>query len=48
MTNWVFVAGIYRSGSTTQYEMVRDIVTQTGNGIGIGYHTENKLTEYDK
>ena len=47
MTNWVFVAGIYRSGSTTQYEMTRDIVTKTKNGIGIGYHTENKLQEYD-
>lgn len=47
MTNWVFVAGIYRSGSTTQYEIVRDIITQTGNGIGIGYHQEKKLKEYD-
>lgn len=45
---WVFVAGIYRSGSTTQYEMTRDIVQQTNNGIGIGYHTESKLKEYDQ
>ena len=44
---WVFVSGIYRSGSTTQYQMTRDIVEQTKNGIGIGYHTEKKLQEYD-
>lgn len=41
------MAGIYRSGSTTQYEMCRDIVQETNNGIGIGYHTEKKLKEYD-
>ena len=44
---WVFVSGIYRSGSTTQYEMVRDIVEKMGLGVGIGYHTEEKLKEYD-
>lgn len=45
---WVFVSGIYRSGSTTHYQMCRDIVEKSGNGIGIGYHTESKLKEYDK
>lgn len=45
---WVFVAGTYRSGSTTQYQMTRDIVEQTDNGIGIGYHTEGKLKDFDK
>lgn len=44
---WVFVAGTYRSGSTTQYQMIRDIVEQTDNGIGIGYHTEAKLKDFD-
>lgn len=44
---WLFVAGIYRSGSTTQYEMTRDIVEKTNVGIGIGYHTESKLKEFD-
>jgi hypothetical protein len=45
---WVFTAGTYRSGSTTQYRICRDIVERTGNGIGIGYHTEGKLKEHDK
>lgn len=44
---WLFVAGPYRSGSTTQYQMVRDIVEETKSGIGIGYHTEKKLKEFD-
>ena len=44
---WVFVAGIYRSGSTTQYEMCRDIIQETNNGIGIGYHTEQRLKDND-
>ena len=44
---WVFVAGPYRSGSTTQYQMTRNIVEETENGIGIGYHTEGKLKEFD-
>jgi hypothetical protein len=46
---WIFVAGIYRSASTTQYEMCRDIVQGifNGVGIGIGYHTENRLKKYD-
>ena len=33
---WVFVAGPYRSGSTTQYQMTRNIVEETGNGLGVG------------
>ena len=45
---WVFVAGAYRTASTTQYQMARDIVEQTENGIGIGYHTERKLKEFDE
>jgi len=44
---WVFAAGTYRTASTTQYQMTRDIVEETGNGIGIGYHQEKKLVEYD-
>lgn len=44
---WVFVAGAYRTASTTQYMLTRDIVEETDNGIGIGYHTESKLEEYD-
>lgn len=45
---WVFVSGTYRTGSTTQYQITRNIVEETNNGIGIGYHTEDKLKEYDK
>lgn len=44
---WVFIAGPYRSGSTTQYQITRDIVEKAGQGVGIGYHTENKLKEFD-
>jgi len=44
---WIFVAGPYRSGSTTQYEMARDIVEKTNTGIGIGYHNERRLKEFD-
>lgn len=44
---WIFCAGTYRSGSTTQYRIARDIVEETGNGIGCGYHTEQKLEEFD-
>ena len=44
---WVFAAGPYRSGSTTQYQIAEDIVTETNNGKGIGYHTEAKLEEFD-
>jgi len=44
---WIFVCGSYRTASTTQYRMVRDIVEETKNGIGIGYHTEKKLKQFD-
>lgn len=44
---WLFIAGTYRSGSTTQYRIVRDIVNKTGNGRACGYHTEPKLAEFD-
>lgn len=44
---WVFVAGTYRTASTTQYQLTRDIVEGTGNGIGIGYHQEKKLARFD-
>lgn len=44
---WIFVAGTYRTASTTQYRIVRDIVEETGGGLGIGYHTEKKLVEFD-
>jgi hypothetical protein len=47
LPTWVFVAGSYRSGSTTQYQITEDIVTETNNGKGIGYHTEKKLEEFD-
>ena len=44
---WVFVAGTYRTASTTQYRLTVDIVETAQRGIGIGYHTENKLEEFD-
>jgi hypothetical protein len=44
---WVFVCGVYRSASTTQYLMTRDIVESTGNGVGIGYHQEQRLKKHD-
>lgn len=44
---WVFVAGTYRSASTTQYLIARDIVEETHSGMGLGYHTETKLVEHD-
>jgi len=45
---WAFVCGTYRTASTTQYLMARDIVEQTNSGIGIGYHTEQRLEDFDK
>lgn len=47
LPTWVFVAGPYRSGSTTQYQITRDIIEETKNGKGVGYHTEDKLREFD-
>lgn len=44
---WVFVAGTYRTASTTQYQIARDIVEETKSGKGIGYHTELKLQEFN-
>jgi len=44
---WVFVAGPYRTGSTTHYEMTRDVVQMTGSGIAIGYHNERRLRSFD-
>jgi hypothetical protein len=44
---WIFVAGTYRSASTTQYRITRDIVEWAGLGMGIGYHTETRLKEFD-
>jgi len=44
---WVFVVGTYRTGSTTQYRIAEEIVQSTCNGIGIGYHTEDRLVEND-
>lgn len=45
---WVFVAGPPRSGSSTQYDMTRTVIEDNNKGIGIGYHTEEKLIEWDK
>lgn len=45
---WIFVSGTYRTASTTQYCITRDIVEETNSGIGIGYHTEGRLEERDK
>ena len=42
---WLFVAGTYRSASTTQYRIAADIVRDTGSGVAIGYHTESKLAD---
>lgn len=44
---WVFVAGTYRTASTTHYLITRDVVELTKSGMGIGYHTESKLEEFD-
>jgi hypothetical protein len=44
---WIFNCGIYRSASTTQYQITRDIVENTNNGRGVGYHSRKKLQEYD-
>lgn len=49
MTNptWVFEVGTYRTGSTTHYEMTRDIVEATSAGYAIGYHNERRLCDFD-
>jgi len=47
LPTWVFVAGTYRTASTTQYLIARDIVEETKSGLGVGYHTERKLEEFD-
>jgi len=47
LPTWVFVAGTYRSASTMHYLMTEAIVERTNNGKGIGYHTEDKLVEFD-
>jgi len=44
---WVFVAGTYRSASTMHYLMTEAIVERTNSGKGIGYHTEDRLMEFD-
>jgi len=44
---WVFVAGTYRSASTTQYLIARDIVAASGSGCGIGYYSCNKVGLFD-
>lgn len=44
---WIFVAGSYRTGSTTHYEMTRDVVEATGSGLAIGYHNERRLPDFD-
>jgi len=44
---WIFVCGAYRTASTTSYQITRDIVEGTNNGIGRGYHTESRLEEFD-
>lgn len=45
---WVFVVGPPRSGSSTQYDITRTIAEDKNKGIGIGYHTEDQLKEYDR
>lgn len=45
---WIFQCGMYRTASTAHYRMARDIVKKTGNGAGIGYHTETRLEELDR
>jgi len=44
---WVFVSGIYRSASTTQYLITRDVVEDTKSGMGTGYETEDRLNKFD-
>lgn len=45
---WVFVVGMYRTGSTTQYLLTEGVVEITENGQGIGYHTEDRLQTYER
>lgn len=44
---WVFVAGSYRTGSTTHFQMTRDVVVAGNAGIAIGYHNERRLRDFD-
>lgn len=46
---WVFVVGPYRTASTTQYEIVRDILEETGSGKGVGYYDQAgwKIRNFD-
>ncbi|MBD3268503.1 hypothetical protein GF373_17685 [bacterium] len=46
---WVFVVGPYRTASTTQYEIVRDILEATKSGKGVGYYDQRgwKVRNFD-
>ena len=44
---WIAIAGTYRTGSTTLYEMTRDVVETTKQGYGTGYHTESRMKDFD-
>lgn len=46
---WIFVVGPYRTASTTQYEIVRDILEETESGKGVGYYDQKgwKIRNFD-
>lgn len=40
---WIFCCGMYRSGSTLQYQIAVDLVTRRGLGSGLGYLLPEKF-----
>jgi hypothetical protein len=39
---WCVVIGPYRTASTTQYQIVRDLVQETQSGKGVGYYDQRR------
>ena len=37
---WIFIVGPYRTASTTEYQIVRDLVEETDSGKGVGYYDQ--------
>ena len=46
---WIFVVGTYRTASTTQYEIIRDILEDSKAGKGVGYYDQKgwKIRNFD-
>lgn len=42
---WVFCCGMYRSGSTLQFQITSELVTQTGRGIQMGWIDARRFAE---